>query len=378
MRSPAPTLIPFACLAFSASAGIAQESDTVGSALRTPVERAGHERNHDHKVNFVAMPIPISNPAIGNGLGLAAMALYSPRGTARPWTTGVGGLYTDTDSRALFGFQKAYLGGDMWRVTVGGGAGIFNVNFYGIGTEAGSAGLSLPMEQKSGFGGGAILRHVTDHVHAGLLFRAVEMRTTFATSQLPLPTPIPDLELDSTVVQFGLGTEYDTRDNEYNPRKGIFAEAQWFYASEQYGSDFNYPNATIRVNGYHGLDPKSLIAWRGSLCWAGTGSPFYGLCQFGMQNDLRGYVSGQYRDHALFAVQTEYRRQLSKRWGFTTFIGVGEVARGISEFNSEDLLPAAGVGLRFMASEEYKVNLSIDYAVGKDSQAFYFYIGEAF
>ena len=40
--------------------------------------------------DFVVMPIPISNPAIGNGLAVAALALYTPGGAVEPWTTGVG------------------------------------------------------------------------------------------------------------------------------------------------------------------------------------------------------------------------------------------------------------------------------------------------
>ncbi len=37
-----------------------------------------------------------------------------------------------------------------------------------------------------------------------------------------------------------------------------------------------------------------------------------------------------------------------------------------------------GAGLRFLASQKYGVNVSLDYAIGRDTRAFYFYIGEAF
>ncbi len=65
----------------------------------------------------------------------------------------------------------------------------------------------------------------------------------------------------------------------------------------------------------------------------------------------------------------------SARW---RFVGVGEEASEFSKFNTKDLLPAAGIGARFEASRKYHLNMSIDYAVGDDSSALYFYVGEAF
>ena len=53
-------------------------------------------------------------------------------------------------------------------------------------------------------------------------------------------------------------------------------------------------------------------------------------------------------------------------------------ASGLSELFDGEPLPAAGVGLRYQASEAYGVNVSVDYAVGRDDGALYFRIGEAF
>jgi len=58
--------------------------------------------------------------------------------------------------------------------------------------------------------------------------------------------------------------------------------------------------------------------------------------------------------------------------------GIGSVAPKIDEFKIDDILPSAGFGLRFLASEDYRVNVGIDYAFGEDSEALYFRIGEAF
>jgi hypothetical protein len=60
------------------------------------------------------------------------------------------------------------------------------------------------------------------------------------------------------------------------------------------------------------------------------------------------------------------------------FGGVGEVARDPGDFNAQDLLPSVGAGLRFLVSEENRVNISIDYARGREGDAVYFRIGESF
>lgn len=54
--------------------------------------------------------------------------------------------------------------------------------------------------------------------------------------------------------------------------------------------------------------------------------------------------------------------------------GVGSNVRDISD----ELLPSAGVGFRYEASRKYGVNIGIGYAVGDETSAFYFRIGEAF
>lgn len=329
--------------------------------------------------SFVVMPIPVSDPAVGNGLAIAALALYQPTGSARPWGTAAGGLYTQNKSWAAFVGQKAYLGGDKFRVTAGGGVGDFHVDFYGIGPGAGSRGRSIPIEQKAGGGLAEALIRVAPHIYAGLEYRLIDMRTSIDLTQLPFPDlAIPEVELRSRTSALGLAAEYDTRDNEYGPRKGIYATGTWLRASKDLGGDFDYSRLETAVNGYHGMGDQAVLAWRVSTCSAGDHAPFYDICNFGSQNDLRGYVTGQYRDRAMYAAQAEYRRHLFWRIGGTAFVGVGEVAPKFSKMSTDGMLPAAGLGLRFKASEKYGVNARIDYAWGKDSSAAYFSIGEAF
>jgi hemolysin activation/secretion protein len=94
--------------------------------------------------------------------------------------------------------------------------------------------------------------------------------------------------------------------------------------------------------------------------------------------NLRGYVGGRYRDKSMLTAQAEYRWRFYKRWGAVAFAGVGQVAENFGDYNTDDLLPSAGIGARFMLSEKNRLNLSVDYAIGKDTSALYFYVAESF
>jgi outer membrane protein assembly factor BamA len=362
------------CLTLGCGNAIGDPLQGTDERMSEPARAAGHARH----TSFIVMPIPISDPAIGTGLAGVAMALYNADAAGKPWTSGLGGLYTDSESWALAAFHRSHHDNDRYRVSAAGGYGDFNVDFYGIGADAGSRGVAIGLEQ-SGialvFEG---LMRARPHTYLGFRYRGVVLDTAITNVDLPFSDlQLPEIELESTVSALGLAAEYDTRDNEFAPHRGVYLEAAVLYAGDAFGSDFEYPRVEAALNGYHQFGGTTL-AWRGSVCWAGDGAPFYDICNYGQGNDLRGYPAGQYRDHAMFAAQAELRRHLFWRFGATAFVGVGGVAPDFSDFDGDALLPAAGVGVRFEASRRYRVNLSVDYAVGDDSEAVYFYVGEAF
>ena len=370
-------LPPFALLLMAGTAAAAGPEAGVASA-QSSGEAAAHAKEGG-KPTFVVMPIPQANPVLGNGLALAALALYQPKGSGGVWTTGAGGLYTDTESWAAAVFQKAHLAQDKLRVTAAGGYADMNLDFYGIGGGAGERDFSIGLNQKGTFALGQGLYRVKPHLYVGAQYRFLKVDTTLDRAGPPLfpDLELPAFELESRVSGLGPAAEYDTRNSEYGPTNGLYAQAQWLWNGDALGSDFDYSKFTGSVNGYHGL-ANGVLAWRGSLCAAGDGAPFYDLCMYGQQNDLRGYESGQYRDKAMWAAQAEYRHPLFWRFGAVAFAGVGGIAPGINDLSDSTVLPAAGVGLRFAASRKYGVNMSLDAAWGKDSSAIYFYIGEAF
>ena len=124
---------------------------------------------------------------------------------------------------------------------------------------------------------------------------------------------------------------------------------------------------------------RPITIYTDGACLGNPGPGGYGvvLIDNGGSKDLRGYPSGRYRDYKMYALQTEYRWHFNERWIFTGFAGFGEVAESFKDFG-RDILPAAGVGVRFVISKKHQTSLSSDIGFGKHGVEFYFGIGEAF
>ena len=93
---------------------------------------------------------------------------------------------------------------------------------------------------------------------------------------------------------------------------------------------------------------------------------------------MRGYYSGRYRDKNYIAAQAEYRVPLNKVSGFVFFAGFGEVAHTLNAFTVQGLKPDAGLGYRFTVDRRERLNIRLDYGIGRNTTNFYFTIAEAF
>jgi hypothetical protein len=94
---------------------------------------------------------------------------------------------------------------------------------------------------------------------------------------------------------------------------------------------------------------------------------------------MRGYFMGRYRDRHYLTAQAEYRRMVWWRLGFAAFAGAGEVfgSEG-SDFRLSNLQWSVGGGLRLLFNRAERVNLRVDFGVGKSTTGLYFQLEEAF
>jgi hypothetical protein len=328
--------------------------------------------------DVVIAPIPISNPTIGTGLAVVVMPFYHlGEGSALSNTMVAAGV-TSSGSWGVGAAQSTRLRGDELRIDGFLGWVDLRYDFYGAGADAGSAGVSVPIVQKGFVLVPELLWRVAGKAFVGLRYRGVRIETTIDAASAPAPIEAL-LGRSVTVVSSGLGPRLtlDTRDNEMNPSTGVLFDLRTNFAREGFGSDFDHETAELGANYYRRAGP-GVLALRGVACAASEGAPLFDLCLYGAGNDLRGYEVGRYRDRALFAAQAEYRFPLAGRFGAVVFAGTGKVARSFSSMEEEPTLPSVGAGVRWLASEKARVNLSIDVAAGRDMTALYVYVKEAF
>lgn len=331
------------------------------------------------KSDLLVVPIPQSSPSLGTGLTLGGGLFYNPNGSKEPWTTGGAVMATSNGSWAVGAGHKMFWGKDKFKLTAFAGYGDVNLRFYGIGPLAGELNKSVDINDTGIVAFVDPQVRVAPNFYLGVRALYLDLKISLRRNQqLPPEFELPDRDLDSKLVQMGPVAVYDSRDNSLYPRDGVYAQASLLLGLTGLGSDYDNERFTAYANIYHSLNPRTVFAARVSTCAVSKGSPFYDICLYGASSDLRGYETGRFRDHASWATQAELRHRLKGRFGIAAFAGVGGIASSFSDIGDSKILPAAGAGLRWQASKETPINLRIDYAVGKDSQAFYISVGEAF
>lgn len=181
---------------------------------------------------------------------------------------------------------------------------------------------------------------------------------------------------------FGPTAQVDTRDNILYPSRGIFARAEINFYSSAFGGDFNYTHYVLDFRKYISIkSEQNILAFQAAGNFtSGDEVPFYKLQKVGGDSRLRGIEnSNLYIDKQSFWMQAEYRRTLFWRLGGVVFAGVGDVAPGLHKFRFDELKYVFGVGGRFQAMKNEKLNVRLDAGIGRGGQyAFYLSVKEAF
>jgi outer membrane protein assembly factor BamA len=289
------------------------------------------------------------------------------------------GFRTNNGSRGgavmgVFNFRE-----DQYRIAAVAARGKVYYDLFGIGNSAGAAGISVPIEQKGSIYLGQFLYRVWGwHLGPRYQVRQSTVRPELTGENLPPGIEIPEETLESRTAALGPQLMRDTRDSLFYPRNGLMLKFGADFFAEGLGSKFNYQAYQLAFNKYASLSSRQVLAYRVMGCGVGGDVPFYDLCLFGFNNDLRGYYAGQFRDRRMFATQLEYRLEVLPRFGVAAFAGVGGVAPEFSKFRGDELLPAGGGGFRLTVAKKNHINLRFDFGFGRAGSTFSMGVSEAF
>ncbi len=192
-----------------------------------------------------------------------------------------------------------------------------------------------------------------------------------------------------TLSGVSLNVLYDTRDNQINPYKGIYANINYRYNFKFLGSSQDESSLWLEFRTYVGLSkktPRHLVAFWvfGDFVLSGH-MPYLTLPSLGGDSRARsgrGYINGRFRGDHLIYGEAEYRFPIwpcKKIIGGVLFVNAttaSNSARDVKLF--EYVQPSVGIGLRIMINKYFRTNINLDYAIGFKSKGFYFSGQETF
>ena len=330
--------------------------------------------------NVIVAPIPGREPVFGWGLSLFAgmfLDLDKAHTNTPPSSIGMIGWVTENNSYAAGGIGSFNLFNDNVRIEA---AGIYldlNYKFYGVGSDAGDQDIYLDVNQKTPAYYANAKYQVFPNGYFGLGYLGANVEMTYSSDSPEVPPGVLPLSDTTRIAGLEVPFQYDTRDNQQYPRNGWLVDASGIFYTEAVGSDFNAESYSVAANRYIPVRGKDVLALRAFTQATSDDAPVFLYSSVGGREDMRGYAFGRYTDLMAYTLQSEYRWQVLDDWILTGFAGVGEVAPDYGSFFN-DLLPAAGVGVRYVVSREFNVNLALDVAVGKHGTEYYFTLGEAF
>jgi len=256
----------------------------------------------------------------------------------------------------------------------------FPLLYYGIGPDSPSDYLAevdgnyLLLRER-------VLRELAHSVYFGL---QVDYQNLFDVEfkSVENSVTIPRGGEGSANLGLGFSLVYDNRHNVLNVRDGFFSEQAFLRYDDAWGSDFTFSNIISDNRLFVPVNERDVLAAQlfGQFTFNGN-APFNQLALMGGESLMRGYYLGRYRDDNLIAGQVEYRLlpfKFAKRFGASAFISAGQVFGSGRGFEVHELLPAGGLGGRFLLFPKKDIWVRLDMAFTEEGSGFYFFIGEAF
>ncbi|MEN8006791.1 MAG: BamA/TamA family outer membrane protein [Candidatus Krumholzibacteriota bacterium] len=328
----------------------------------------------ERNLKFAAVPIPGYSEVLGFSLGVIGMAYYKMDrhdDDLPPSSTGIFGFYSENNSWIGMAFQTFHLDRDNWRATAAFGTGSIKYQFNPSSAGPGFPDLFLDYTTVSDFLFLKGSRRTWEKLYLGAEALVWSAKVGIDPGLIELP--------DEFYSSLGMNAEWDGRDHIMYPTSGTDINVRFDVYDDALGSDRDFRKLKITVSGYTTLgDSTRVLAGRLFSDSAFGDVPFSGQAIVSGKKNLRGYANGRYRGDKLLTLETEYRWNFWKRWGAVGFAGVGFVGGDWSDFSIGDTLPGAGIGLRFRMIESFRINARIDYGWGKNDQALYIGLGEAY
>ncbi len=353
-----------------------------GLVLAITSQETKKEENEDKRWGVIILPALFYMPETKWGGGAGGLITYRPprsQTAGRPSSLNFYAIYTQLKQFSTQMNPELYFKDEGYLLTATIIAETFPDKFWGIGneTEDEAEEKYTPRSFNLEF---SLQKRIwsKQNLYAGLFGLFENYQIIKYETGKSLAKEIYSGSRGGTTSGLGIILNWDRRDNIFFPRRGHYYQLVIRTSRKFLGSDFETTVFKFDLRKFIPLFSDQVLAWQ-ILFESINGTPsFKNYAKLGGNSIMRGYYSGRYRDKCLLALQGEYRLPLWRRWGMVAFAGIGDVSKGLGNFNFKGFKYSFGFGLRFKIAPKEGTNLRLDFAWGKGTSGFYFTAGEAF
>jgi hypothetical protein len=385
-----PAVVCALVLSFPARTFSAQEAPATTSADDDESDTTASNEKKKKKGggSFLPIPIFITEPAIGVGLGAALGYFHKKKGVPQDEASIPRAMTTQTPSKTgkekkppptITGIAAAYTDSGTWAVGIGHSASWKKdeIRYAGVLGYANVKSTIYRQDIPFDFDikGAILYQNIKFRLGKSNFFLGGKLSALVADALIDLGTDHPIVPGEGDISDIGLAAQavWETRDNTMTPNQGQLIELEAWRYDDAIGGDFNYWNLNLKINSFHQLHDRFVLGWRIDGKAVDGKPPFWGYPWI----TLRGIPALRYQNERVGVVEVEGRFSLAKRWGIVGFFGGGATDGDIPIFETADNIRAGGVGGRFLFKPEENLWVGIDVARGPEDTYFYVQVGQA-
>ncbi len=337
--------------------------------------------------NIVPVPIFITEPAVGKGLGVALGYFHpSPEGDAnpdkpiavsgrsfddeigirhaQPTVTGVAAGYTANDTKFFAIGHSRTFNEDHVRLNVAAGwADVFaDIYVLGIPFEFNIEGYLFYADTRVRFG--------DSDFFWGVGVTALDAENEFLL-ELPEGPSLGFLATDFLDIGLTGRLMYDSRNDPLFPSSGQRVDLTVAMHDKSVGADFDYVHSTIKALTFHPVGERTVVSGRIEAQQVTGDPPFFAVPYVG----LRGIPALRYQGKRVAVAEAEVRYRFAPRWTALAFAGLGWRDRPPQK--DDESIYNFGVGGRFKVLKDREVWLGLDIARGPEDVNWYIQVGQA-
>jgi hypothetical protein len=356
------------------------QADSATEETGKTEKQPGQSRNWG---NFLPLPIIVTEPAIGEGLGATLIYFHheeerenqrvstaqeigrtGERSKPPPTASAIFGFYTNNDTYAAGIGHSNTFADDHYRLRAALANARVNSKVY-----LGDRPIKFQLE------GNLLFANLKKRLGDSSVFLGVSTSYLDASNRFVGGSGTIGNLLDFDLVNSGIAASlnYDTRDNTILPAKGFHVELIGWRFDEALGGDFDYTTVRLKALGFAPLGEKFVLGARVDSGHVDGQPPFFDYPYV----RLRGIPALRYQGKVASAFELELRRRMADRWTASLFGGFGTVRIGDELVDTEDNIRTIGVGTRYLAYREQDAWVGVDIARGPEEVAFYIQMGSS-